>query len=208
MIKARMLLSDIFIKTLFLLIALLVSSQIHAECISGDCRYGIGTFRFDNGDKYVGGFIDGSRTGKGTYTWPNGDKYVGGFIDDSRTGKGTYTWPSGDKHVGEWKDNKRHGKGVYTESGGATKTGFWLDSVYFRTEAEWLAEQTKRNLAEEIKRVAEEKARKKYERIYNACLLDKSKEVDMSVLVVRSAVKAACEDIAEDPSWLEELKYD
>jgi len=195
-------------KTLFLLIALLVSSQIHAECTAGDCRYGIGTFRFDNGDKYVGGFIDGSRTGKGTYTWPNGNKYVGEWKDGDRTGKGTFTWPSGNKHVGEWKDNNRHGKGVYTYADGTTKTGVWENSVYFGTEAEWEAEQTKRKLAEEKKRVAEENARKKYERIYNACLLDKGKEVDMSVGAMRNAVQATCKNIAEDPSWWEELKYD
>ena len=73
------------------------------------------------------------------------------------------------------------------------------------------AEQTKRKLAEEkrkAKRAVEENARKKYERIYNACLLDKGKEVDMSVGAMRNAVQATCKDIAEDPSWLEELKYD
>lgn len=184
MIKARMLLSDIFIKTLFLLIALLVSSQIHAECISGDCRYGIGTFEFDNGDKYEGYFVEFHRTGKGTYTWASGTKYVG-----------------------EWKDNKEQGKGVYTDVDGTSKAGVWENGDYFGTETEWEAEQTKRKLAEEKKRVAEEKARKKYERIYNACLLDKGKEVDMSVGAMREAVKATCKDIAEDPSWLEELKY-
>ena len=195
-------------KTLFLLIALLASSQIHAECTVGDCQNGIGTFEYDRGDKYSGKWKDGVRHGEGTYTWPNGNKYVGEWKDGDRTGKGTFTWRSGDKYVGEWKDSKRHGKGVYTESGGATKTGFWLSNVYFRTEAEWEAEQTKRKLAEEKKRVAEEKARKKYERIYNACLLDKGKEVDMSVGAMRNAVQVTCKDIAEDPSWWEELKYD
>ena len=87
-----MLLSDIFIKTLFLLIALLVSSQIHAECISGDCRYGIGTFEFDNGDKYEGYFVEFHRTGKGTYTWATGEKYIGDWKDNKRQGEGTNTW--------------------------------------------------------------------------------------------------------------------
>jgi hypothetical protein len=185
-------------KTLFLLIALLVSSQIHAECMSGNCQNGTGTFEFDNG-KYEGDFVKGSRTGKGTFTWARGDKYVG-----------------------EWKDDKRHGKGVYTYASGTTKSGVWENGGYFGTETEWEAEQTKRRLAkeekivaeikkafvEEKKRVAKEKARKKYRRIYNACLLDKGKEVDMSVGAMRQAVQATCKDIAEDPSWWEELKYD
>ena len=30
----------------------------------------------------------------------------------------------------------------------------------------------------------------------------------MSVAAMRNAVQATCKDIAEDPSWLEEFKYD
>ena len=81
-------------KTLFLLIALLVSSQIHAECISGvgDCQNGRGAYRYDNGNIYVGDFVNGAQTGKGTYTWAyNGDKYEGDFVNGAQTGKGTYT---------------------------------------------------------------------------------------------------------------------
>ena len=100
-----------------------------------------------------------------------------------------------------------HGKGVYKYADGTTKTGVWENDVYFGTEAEWEAEQTKRKLAEDKKRLAEEKARKKYQRIYNACLVDKGKEIDMSVGAMRNAVQATCKDIAEDPSWLEELRY-
>jgi hypothetical protein len=169
-------------KTLFLIIALLVSSQIHAECTAGDCQNGIGTFKYDNGDIYVGYFSNHLRNGKGTYTWPNGDKYEGDFVGNNET-VGTYTWPNGDK--------------------------------YFGTVAGWKREQTKKRLAEEerlavekAKRAVEEISRKKYQRIYNACLLDKGKEVDMSIGTMREAVKDTCKDIAEDPSWLEELKYD
>jgi hypothetical protein len=165
---------------------------------------GSGTFA---GDKYVGDFIDRAMTGKGTYTCANGDKYVGGYQDGERHGKGTFTWANGSKYVGEWKDNKRHGKGVDT-SYRTTKVGVWENDDYLGTEVEWEAEQTKRKLAEEKRIAAEEKARKKYQGIYNACLLDKGKGVDMSVGAMREAAKDTCEAIAEDPSWLEELKYD
>ena len=178
-------------KTLFLLIALLVSSQIYAECIAGvgDCQNGRGAYRYDNGNIYVGDFVNGAQTGKGTYTWAyNGNKYEG-----------------------EWKDGKRHGRGVATFADGTTKSGVWENDIWVVSEAELRAEQTKRKLAEEkrkAKRAVEEKARKKYQKIYNACLLDKGKEVDMSVVAMRGAVQETCETIAEDPSWLEELKYD
>ena len=40
----------------------------------------------------------------GTYTWENGDKYVGEHKDGESHGQGTFTWGNGDKYVGEWKD--------------------------------------------------------------------------------------------------------
>ncbi len=134
--------------------------------------------------------------------WDGGSRSEGDLCKRLASRKGTYIWPSGDKHVGEYKNSSRHGKGVrHICQAGATKSGFWLEDDCSGTEAEWKAEQTKRKLAEE-------EAREKYERIYNACLLDKGKEVDMSVGAMRNAVQATCKDIAEDPSWLEELKYD
>ena len=39
----------------------------------------------------------------GTYTWENGDKYVGEFRYDDRTGFGTYNFSNGDKYVGQFK---------------------------------------------------------------------------------------------------------
>ena len=149
MIKARMLLSDIFIKALFLLIALLVSSQINAYgCMSGNCQNGTGTFWFSNGNEYVGEFKYFKRHGKGTFTLADGTKYVGDWLDGSATGKGTITYADGDKYVGEFKDNERHGKGVVTYANGTTKTGIWENDEYLGVG-------------------------EKYKRIYNACLLDK-----------------------------------
>ena len=41
----------------------------------------------------------------GTYTWENGDKYVGDWLNNKSHGKGTYTWKNGGKYVGDWVDN-------------------------------------------------------------------------------------------------------
>jgi len=53
-----------------------------------------------------------------------------------------------------------------------------------------------------------EAAKEKAERIYNACLVDKGADVDMTVSSLESAVKATCRSIAEDPSFLDRLRYD
>ena len=51
-------------------------SAFAAECVSGDCVNGYGTYISTigefAGDKYVGEFKDGRRHGQGTYTFANG----------------------------------------------------------------------------------------------------------------------------------------
>jgi len=134
--------------------------------------------------------------GIGTVTYPGGSKYVGEWKDGKQHGQGTYTFANGTKYVGEFKDSKRHGQGTLTYASGRTETGVWENGNYFGTKAEL-----------DAKRKAREEARQKYERIYNACLLDKSSDVDMQVSALRIAVEETCEAIAEDPSWYENWKY-
>ena len=54
----------------------------------------------------------------------------------------------------------------------------------------------------------ESKNEKKVKTIYNACILDKSSDVDMKVPTIRRAVEETCEEISEDPSFLESWKYE
>ena len=96
---------------------------------SNSNRNGLQTKIYNNGDKYVGDFVDGKRTGKGTYTWVSGNKYAGDFIDNKRTGKGTYTWVSGNKYVGDFIDGKRTGKGTYTWADGSKYVGDFVDGT-------------------------------------------------------------------------------
>jgi len=64
--------------------------------------------------------------------------------------------------------------------------GYWLDGEPVETIAE----------------------REKYDKIFNACFLDKSSNVDIQVLDIKEAVKKSCRFIEEDPSLLEIWKYD
>lgn len=64
--------------------------------------------------------------GKGTFKWTDGRKYVGGFINDIKNGFGKFYWPGGKRYEGEWKNGKQNGKGVlYTRKG--SKSGIWKD---------------------------------------------------------------------------------
>ena len=52
------------------------------------------------------------------------------------------------------------------------------------------------------------KVRAKYDKIFNACLLDKSTDVDVHLSSVERAVRHTCNSIAVDRSWFERLQYD
>lgn len=140
-------------KKLFAILALLqlLSSNVYAQCIEGNCDNGNGIFSYSNGDKYVGEFKNSMFNGKGTYTssigiltvnWvdnvPNGsgtfkaykgDKYVGDFKNGLQHGLGTYTYPNGEKYSGDWKKGVQDGKGEYTYYDGGKYTGEWKNGT-------------------------------------------------------------------------------
>ena len=174
---------------------------------------GQGTYTHLDGSKYVGGYKDGKRYGEGTSTYANGEKaYVGEWKDGEQNGQGTGTFPDGEKYVGDWKDGKRYGEGTTTYPDGTIIDGIWKDGfVFSRLEEVEAAEQVRiyEEQAQLYKeRLARQERENKYERIYTACLLDKGSDVDMSVSSLEQAVKATCDSIAEDPSFLEGLRYD
>ena len=78
----------------------------YAQCISGDCVNGQGTFVTPSGLKYVGEFKNGIREGQGTFTTPSGLKYVGEFKNGKSEGQGTLTYPDGSKFSGQFKDGR------------------------------------------------------------------------------------------------------
>jgi len=153
----------------------------------------------------VGGCVEGGcRQGKGRYVYPLGDVYEGDFKIGKRHGKGKYTYAKGGVYEGEWDWGLRHGKGRLTDYDGKVYEGIFENGKYIGTEAE-----VERKEKQRIALLEKERAvRAKYQRIFNACLLDKSSGLDMQVKSIEAAVKATCEAIAEDPSWLESLQYD
>ena len=71
------------------------SATASADCISGNCVNGNGTYIYANGDRYVGTFVN-SALEEGTYVWTNGDEYSGTFaMNGSLTGRGKYLWSDG-----------------------------------------------------------------------------------------------------------------
>lgn len=130
------------------------AGTLTAQCQSGDCKNGYGTYSYSTGDKFTGYFANGKRNGQGTYTWANGNvhvgenkddqlhgqgtytftslghKYIGNFAYGVRSGYGTFFWKNGDKYEGYWMNDKMHGQGTYTYSTGKVDKGYWENDVY------------------------------------------------------------------------------
>ena len=64
-------------KILLFFLTLTAYSTAWAECVSGDCVNGRGTYSFKEGAKYVGEWRYGKKHGKGTQTYADGRILVG-----------------------------------------------------------------------------------------------------------------------------------
>jgi len=65
-------------------------------------------------ERYVfDGSFENNQFKVGTLLYDNGDRYVGEFLDNKRNGEGTYYYLNGSYYKGEWKFNMKHGKGKY-----------------------------------------------------------------------------------------------
>ena len=65
-----------------------------------------GAYVFDNGDVYIGDWIDNNMDGQGMYIYTNGDKYEGGWTANEMSGYGIYTFANGSLEEGVYKNGE------------------------------------------------------------------------------------------------------
>ena len=76
-------------------------------CIEGNCENGYGTVVWDDGNKYIGNFKDGSLHGEGELTWAeDGEKWIGTWKNDKLEGKGEIIAWDGSTRVCEFDGYK------------------------------------------------------------------------------------------------------
>ncbi|MEY4927997.1 MAG: hypothetical protein RI894_2433, partial [Bacteroidota bacterium] len=83
---------------LFAFVPFLAIAQ--GSCTSGECGDGFGTYRFANGDVYIGQFSNSKQHGQGTFLWATGEKYEGAWDMGAQTGYATFTWSDGQMQTG------------------------------------------------------------------------------------------------------------
>jgi len=85
---------------------------------------------YDNGNKYIGEFLNDLKNGKGILYYNKKDKinrYEGDFKDDKRDGKGISYYNNGNRYEGDYKHGKKEGKGILYYTNGEKYEGNFKD---------------------------------------------------------------------------------
>jgi hypothetical protein len=75
-------------KTFTIIIFVISANLCFAQCVSGDCNDGIGTYKYENGDIYAGEWVNGMNEGKGKLTTHDGETYDGSWYRGKMHGEG------------------------------------------------------------------------------------------------------------------------
>lgn len=108
--------------SIFLLFALPYLSVAQGNCTSGDCTDGFGTYRFANGDVFIGQFKNSKQNGQGTFLWATGEKYEGAWEEGRQTGFATFTWSDGQTQTGIFRDGQFLRQATQAETEGVATT--------------------------------------------------------------------------------------
>lgn len=98
-------------KTILIILFSLCLTQLNAACVNGDCKNGIGVYKFENGSLFKGQFKLGKRDGKGILKLKSGTKIKGYWKNNILCGKVMEEYKNGTKLICYYENGKRHGKG-------------------------------------------------------------------------------------------------
>ena len=95
-------------------------------------REGYGKYIWENGEYYIGQWLNDKKHGKGIlYNKNRNIKYDGDFVNDKFEGYGKYIYENGNYYIGKWLNNKMHGKGIeYYKNGNIKYEGDFVNGKY------------------------------------------------------------------------------
>ncbi|MGB0862676.1 MAG: caspase family protein [Saprospiraceae bacterium] len=91
--------------TILLLISVLPFA-LNAQCLSGDCQDGEGTYLFKDNSSYTGEFKGGMAEGYGICSYQNGNKYMGHWKAHSFHGEGTFYYANNEVLKAIWENGE------------------------------------------------------------------------------------------------------
>ena len=91
---------------LLLIILIILPASLMAQCISGDCKNGEGTYVFQDNSSYTGEFKNGFAEGYGECNYKNGNRYIGHWKEHRFHGEGTFYHAKGEILKGIWEEGK------------------------------------------------------------------------------------------------------
>ena len=104
-------------------------TAVHAQCISGDCENGKGTYVYSDNTRIEGDWKDGEPNGKCTIIYKSGDIYQGEMEIGVKNGFGKYTFKSGDYYEGYYKNGERNGYGKFVKANGYSEEGVYTNNI-------------------------------------------------------------------------------
>ena len=113
-----------------IMVALLTSLSVQANCVSGDCQNGQGKAVFKNGDTFSGQWSGGLMHGRGIYLFKTRARYEGDFYRGAMQGRGTMCYADGAVYTGDWHANQKSGIGKLVTPSGKTQEGRWERGRY------------------------------------------------------------------------------
>ena len=87
--------------------------------------HGYGEMRYVNGERYEGDWVTGEADGYGEFEFGNRDFYKGKWSCGKMHGHGTYRFANGDFYIGSFVEDNENGKGTCHYSNGDKYDGEW-----------------------------------------------------------------------------------
>ena len=84
---------------------------------------GRGQIVWNNGDRFDGTLVKGSKEGKGQFVWSNGQRYNGDWARNEPNGRGTLVFANGNRYEGDIRNGLPDGRGVLVFSDGSRYEG-------------------------------------------------------------------------------------
>lgn len=121
-----------------LFLAIIFPSLLFAQCISGNCTNGKGTFIYPSGAKYTGDFVNNRSHGQGICYYTNNSKYQGSWKNGYPEGSGKKTLENGEEWIGQWRKGQpydQNGAKVQFSKGVTTNNAYKVPDLLIAKEA-------------------------------------------------------------------------